>query len=101
MTLDEKKLLDKINQQVEDAYANLQSDIDQIAFLKRLVDQEKERYRIVREKFNQGLATTLDLNDAENALTSAELRLQQSYAKWRQDAAFMDYATGQIKYRME
>ncbi|MBN2366972.1 MAG: TolC family protein, partial [Calditrichaeota bacterium] len=50
MTLDEKKLLDKINQQVEEAYENLRSDIDQIDFLKRLVDQEKERYRIVREK---------------------------------------------------
>ncbi len=94
---EQEKLLDQVQQQVKEAYENLQSDKDQIAFLRELVVQEKERYRITREKYDQGLATTLDLSDAENALTSAELQLQQSYIKWMQDNAYLSYATGRMR----
>ena len=62
----------------------------------KLVDQEKERYRITREKYQQGLATTIDLSDAENSLTVAELQLQQSYINWLKDKANMRYLTGTI-----
>jgi outer membrane protein len=94
---EQEKLLEQVNQQVREAWENLQSDKDQIAFLRELVAQEKERYRITRDKYDQGLATTLDLSDAENALTSAELQLQQSYIKWMQDSAYLSYATGRIR----
>ena len=50
----------------------------------------------IREKYQQGLATTIDLSDAENSLTVAELQLQQSYINWLKDKANMRYLTGTI-----
>ena len=96
LNLEEKKLLNQIEQEVEEAYQNLMSDRDQIVLLRNLVVQEKERYRIIREKYHQGLTTTLDLSEAESAWTASDLQLQQIYVKWLQDKALMAYATGVI-----
>ena len=85
-----------MKQDVKQAYQSLLSDRDQIYMTTKLVDQEKERYRITREKYQQGLATTIDLSDAENSLTVAELQLQQSYINWLKDKANMRYLTGTI-----
>ena len=58
--------------------------------------QEKERYRIAGRKFEQGMATSLDMSDAEKKLTEAELLLQKDYVEWRQYQLQLDYATGLI-----
>ena len=68
----------------------------QINLNKNLVALEKERYRIVKENYEQGLSTIIDLNNAENALTAAELELQKEYIAWFQNKLMLDYATGRI-----
>ena len=96
LTTEQEKFVESVKQDVKQAYQSLLSDRDQIYMTTKLVDQEKERYRITREKYQQGLATTIDLSDAENSLTVAELQLQQSYINWLKDKANMRYLTGTI-----
>lgn len=96
LTLEQEKLIQNIQQEVKQAYERLLSDKDNIATTTQLVEQERERYRITREKYQQGVATTIDLSDAENALTMAELQLRQSYINWLKDRAGMRYVTGTI-----
>jgi outer membrane protein len=96
LTTEQEKLIESVKQDMKQAYESLFSDRDQIYMTTKLVDQEKERYRITREKYQQGLATTIDLSDAENSLTVAELQLQQSYINWLKDQVNMRYLTGTI-----
>ena len=62
----------------------------------RLLKQEKDRYDITHERFQQGLTTALDLSSAEHALTSAQLQLQKSYIDWYKNNLRLQYETGQI-----
>ncbi|MEJ2634192.1 MAG: TolC family protein [Calditrichia bacterium] len=94
--LQQKNLLESVKQEVSQAYQNLLSDREQIKLTRQLVAQEQERYRSTRDRFEQGLVTSLDLSDAEDSLTAAELQLQQSYINWLQNKAQLDYATGKI-----
>ena len=94
--LEEKKLAEKIRQEVSQAYQRLLSDRDQIEMTRRLVAQEEERYRIASRRYQQGLAPLPDVTDAESALTAAQLQLQQSIINYLMDRAQMDYATGRI-----
>ncbi|OPX31426.1 hypothetical protein B1H10_08815 [candidate division KSB1 bacterium 4484_188] len=91
-----QKLRQNIRQQVIQTYENLLSDREQIELTRKLVLQEQKRYRMVRDKFEQGLATTIEVSDAENALTAAQLQLQVNYINWLKDQAQMSFVTGQI-----
>ena len=50
----------------------------------------------MKEKYEQGLSTSFDLNDAEHSLTAIELELQKEYISWFQNQLLLDYATGMI-----
>ena len=95
LNLEEQKILENIRSEVTQTYQNLLSDRDQILLTKKLVKQENERYRIAHEKYEQGLVSAIDLDNIQAALTTAELRYQQSLIKWWQDKALLDYTTGQ------
>ncbi len=96
LTVEEQKIIASIEQEVKQSYRNMLSDIDQIQMSQSLLDQENERYRITKQKFEQGLTTTIDLTDAESSLTAAELQLKQTYISWLKNKTQMDYATGII-----
>ena len=53
-------------------------------------------YKILKEKYQQDLSTSIDLNNAELSLTAAELELQKDYISWFQNQLLLDYATGDI-----
>lgn len=96
LTHEQKKIIESIKKEVEEGYQNLLSDRDQIELTQQLVKQERERYRIINNQYNQGLASSLDLTEAENALTTAELRLQQNKISWYINRAYLKLVTGQI-----
>jgi outer membrane protein len=96
LTHEQKKIIESIKKEVKQGYQNLLSDRDQIELTEQLVRQERERYRIINNQYNQGLASSLDLTEAENALTTAELRLQQNKINWYIDRAYLKLVTGQI-----
>jgi outer membrane protein len=95
LNLEEQKILENIRTEVTQAYQNLLTDRDQIRLTQKLVQQETERYRIAHEKYEQGLASSIDLDNTQAALTTADLRYKQSLIKWWQDKALLDYTTGQ------
>jgi len=89
-------LILSIEQQVRTAYRMLEITRDQMLLQQRLVEQETERFRQTRERYQQGLTSVLDLNSAENDLTSAQLELQKSKILWHKNKLQLDYATGNI-----
>jgi len=95
-THEQKKTIESIKKEVKEGYQNLLSDRDQIELTQQLFRQERERYRIINNQYNQGLASSLDLTEAESALTTAELRLQQNKISWYINRAYLKLVTGQI-----
>lgn len=96
--LREKQLLLDIKHQIKVAFQNLLSSRRRIQLQSKLVVQEKERFRITEERYQQGLATFLDLNSAELSLTEAETELQNYYINWYKNKIQLDFATGIIGY---
>ncbi len=92
--LAQEQLRNTIRQEITEIYQNLQNDLEQIEVKRQLLEQEKERYRVTREKYRQGVATLVDLTDAEAALTRADLQLRQAYVSFLIHQARMQMATG-------
>ena len=96
LDLQHRQILQDIRQQVIEAYQYLKNTAQQIQLQQRLVAQERERYRIVQEQYAQGQASNLDLDNAETALTEAELGLQEASIQWYRYSLQLDFATGEI-----
>ena len=96
LDLEELQLTQDIRHQVKIAYQHLLSSKKNIKLQERLVDQEKQRYNITENRYNQGLATFLDLNSAELALTEAETQLHKNFITWYKNKLQLDFATGNI-----
>lgn len=99
--LQESQLVQDIKHQIRVAHQNLQSSQKKIKLQKKLVSQEKERYRITEERYNQGLATFLDLDSSELAYTEAETELHKYYITWYKNRLQLDFATGIISQNIE
>jgi outer membrane protein len=99
--LQESQLIQDIKHQIKVAYQNLQSSQKRIRLQQKLVDQENERYRISEERYNQGLATFLDLDSSELAYTEAETELHKYYITWFKNRLQLDFATGIISQNIE
>jgi outer membrane protein TolC len=96
LDIQEKQTIEDIKHQITIAYQNLLSAAKKIILQKRLVDQEKERFRITENRYQQGLATFLDLNAAELDLTEAETELHKNYITWYKNQLHLAFATGEI-----
>lgn len=96
LDLAQQELLNNIQQQVKNAYQMLDITRNQVYLQQQLAEQEAERFRQTNERFQQGVTTILDLNSAENDLTSAELELEKSKILWHKYKLQLDHATGII-----
>ena len=74
----------------------MKTTLQQIQLQKQLLQQEKERYRITEEKYQQGQISALDVSTAEHALTQAHLEQQKNYINWYQYRLQLDFANGKI-----
>jgi len=99
--LQESQLIQDIKHQIKVAYQNIQSSQKKIKLQQKLVSQEKERYRITEDRYNQGLATFLDLDSSELAYTEAETELHKYYITWYKNRLQLDFATGIISQNIE
>jgi outer membrane protein TolC len=73
---------DNVRMQVNKSYFNLVSNRKKIEVYAKAVEQAEENYRIVKNKFDNSLATTTDLLDAD----VAQLQARLSYTLARADA---------------
>lgn len=96
LDLQRRQMALDIRQQVTEAYEYLDNARQQIQLQQRLVLQERERYRIAENQYNEGLVSNLDLSSAERALSAAELLLQDYYIQWHRQRLQLSFATGAI-----
>ena len=82
LTIAESIMDDNIRMQVNKIYLNLLSSRKKIEVYAKAVEQAEENYRIVKNKFDNSLATTTDLLDAD----IAQLQARLSYTLARADA---------------
>ncbi|HET9824362.1 MAG TPA: TolC family protein [Chitinophagaceae bacterium] len=75
MQISESLLNDNIRLQVSQAYLNWLSSQKKIEVYAKAVEQATENYRIVKNKFNNSLATTTDLLDADVAQLQSKMNL--------------------------
>lgn len=101
LELQELQLIQDIKHQINVAFQNLQSAQKKIKLQQKLVSQEKERYRITEERYNQGLVTFLDLDSSELAYTEAEIELHKDYITWYKNRLQLNFATGKISQNIE
>jgi outer membrane protein TolC len=79
MEINESILDDDIRLQVSHAYSNWLTSQKKIDVQVKAVEQATENYRIVKNKFNNSLATTTDLLDAN--LSQLQARMSLAFAK--------------------
>ncbi len=77
------ELSDQIQLQVGRAYLNYSSSLEKINVYQLAIDQAEENYRITKNKFDNSLATTTDLLEAE----AAQLQARLNYTTAKSDAA--------------
>lgn len=94
LDLQDQQLRAEIRQQVAELWVQLHSAGRQLELQAQLVAQERERERLVADSYSRSQATSLDLSNAESALTAAQLALQQSRIQWRQLHLQLEFATG-------
>lgn len=83
----QQQLQDAVRLQVNQAYEQYQLSVNRIAVHQKAVAQATENYRMVHNKFENGLATTQELLDADIALLQAQL----NNAAARADAVYAYY----------
>lgn len=79
VSANEEMLLDAVRLQVNQAYQNYLLNQKKIEVYQKAIVQAEENYKIVKNKFNNALATTTDLLDADVAQLQA--RLNAAFAK--------------------
>ena len=77
------ELSDQVQLQVGRAYLAYSSSLERINVYRQTIDQAEENYRITKNKFDNSLATTTDLLEAE----VAQLQARLNYATSKSDAA--------------
>jgi outer membrane protein TolC len=75
IAINESLMNDNVRLEVSKAYLNWLSSQKKIDVYKKAVDQSEENYRIVKNKYNNSLATTTDLLDADVAQLQAKMNL--------------------------
>jgi outer membrane protein TolC len=76
---DQKQFLEKnLRVGISNSMMNIDNAIEELASNKETMMQAEEAYNIVQKQFEVGMATWLDLNSAELAMTQSRLLYHQS-----------------------
>ncbi len=86
----------EIRLDVRSAYVDIQTRKKMIRHLTDQVDAARAHYDQVSAKFEEGLASTVDLVDADTALNEAELSLANVYYRLQLDHLRLQLATGEF-----
>ncbi len=90
----------EIRLDVRQAYADIQTRKKMIRHLTDQVDAARAHYDQISAKFEEGLASTVDLVDADTALNEAELSLANVYYRLQLDHLALQLATGEFLQHM-
>lgn len=80
LTTNENQLKDQIRLQINQAYQSYQLSLKKIEVYQKAVEQAQENYRITQNKYNNALATTTELLDADVAELQTNINLTNARA---------------------
>jgi outer membrane protein len=89
---------DKLREDVYAAYFSYKTALDKINVSKLSVEQADENYRITFEKYNQQLATSSDLIDAETSLSEAKINYTNTLVDYQIAKIQLDKLLGKNIY---
>lgn len=90
----EKQVQRDILVQVEEAYLNLTSSQEKLAASKVSLESAQKNYDVQKDRYNQGLAITLDLINAELQVITAQTNEVQARYDYYTAISQLDYVTG-------
>lgn len=80
LSANESMLTDNIRMQINEAFQGYLVSVKKIEVYEKAITQATENYRITKNKYNNSLATTTDLLEADVALFQAKLRVTNAKA---------------------
>ncbi len=101
ISLKEAKIIQDVRTEIHSLYLEMQQVRANQRYLQHLVEQERLRFQLVQNGFQAGVATSLDLQEAESALTAAQLQRYQNQIAWLRLKLQMALATGTIGQNLE
>lgn len=96
MKASENRIKQEIRVDVRSAYADIQTRKKVVEHINDQVRAASANYEQVSAKFEEGLASTIDVVDAETALNEAELSLASAYYQLQLDNLGLKLATGEF-----
>ncbi len=92
------QLKDNIELEVNQNYLSLKYNLNKLEVLEKTIDQSEENLRVTSEKYNEQLATSTDLIDAENSLISAQTNYKTALVDYRIAKIKLEKAVGRKLY---
>lgn len=93
---DTRQLQLQVNEQVRDAWISANEAYQSIAVTARLVAASKEALRLAQDRYQAGLGSIVELNEAQLNETSAEIDAAQAIHLYLSRRADLDFATGEL-----
>ncbi|HOW56506.1 MAG TPA: TolC family protein [Smithellaceae bacterium] len=91
-----KELNDQITLEIKGAYLNMREAEAQITVSGKVIEQAEENYRIAEERFQERVATTTEVLDAQTLLTKAKAQYANALADYNISGARLQRAMGTI-----
>lgn len=91
-----ERMANAIGLEVHDAYLAFHTARDRVAVAREAVTQAEESLRIVRDRYDAGLTTIVELLDSETALTAARTNLTRTLYDATVSQARLDLSLGRL-----
>ncbi len=91
---DAEQLSLEVNQQTRDAWSRAEEARKSLEVTARLVAQSKEALRLAQDRYDAGLGSIVELNEAQLNETSAEIQAADAEYTWLTRRAELDFAAG-------